>query len=551
LSILADCIAGYVFKNGLLPQKNRHLEGACKKNGFIPEGEMSFKHFCLYMGLLALASAVCTNIAASESVVFSDEGQSFSKAMVIELARELAREPFKESEKAPKSLTHMDYSTYRKINFQQNEAIWGNSRTKFSIQLFAPGYLYENLVDIDVVENGRAYPVKVTESSFHVPHPSLARALAKVGKYAGIRLHYPINCETYKDEFIVFQGASYFRAVSRGQVYGLSARGLAIDVAQPKGEEFAFFKRFWIERPSTWQEAIVVHALLDSKSVTGAYRFGIYPGAPTWMQVDATLFPRSDIGHLGLAPLTSMFMHGPMDRPDKADYRPTVHDSGALAIIRGNGEPLWRPLSNPHELQVSAFLDENPMGFGLIQRNRRFAHYQDLEAKYHCRPSAWVEPRGDWGKGQVELVEIPSGSEGNDNIVVYWRPAQGLKKGQPFSFAYRLTWPDDKTISTDNVRIVRSASGEKLSGDSREIVIDYSPLNPEDVKNIEVEASISNGRIIEARIQPNPPIKGARVFVNFYPGDADVAELRVQLKKADKPFAATWLYRWVDQKGLL
>lgn len=512
---------------------------------------MPFKRVCLYFLLLVLVSTGGARIAASESVVSNDEGQPFSEATVTRVARQLAREPFKESEKAPERLTQMDYSTYRKINFQQNAAIWGNTPTKFSIQLFAPGFLYENLVDIDVVENGRAYPVRVTESSFRVPEPSLAKTLAEVGKYAGIRLHYPINRPDYKDEFIVFQGASYFRAVSRGQVYGISARGLVIDVAQPKGEEYPIFKKFWIERPSSRQEAIVVHALLDSKSVTGAYRFGIYPGAPTRLDVDVHLFPRSDIEHVGLAPLTSMFMHGPMDEPDKPDYRPAVHDSGALAIIKGNGERLWRTLNNPHGLQISAFMDAHTEGFGLIQRHRRFGYYQDLEAKYHRRPSAWVAPQGDWGKGRVELVEIPSDSEANDNIVAYWRPDGGLKKDQPFSHSYRLTWPDDKTAAANNVRIVRSASGKKLFEDSRQVVIDYSPLSPADIKKIQVNAGISEGRIVESRIQPNPPIKGARVFVNFTPGDAEVAELRVQLKKAGKPVAATWLYRYISQKGLL
>lgn len=512
---------------------------------------MPLTRVCLYFLILVLVPAGAACIAASESVVCNDEGRPFSEETVARLARQLAREPYQESEKAPERLTQMDYATYRKINFQQNAAIWGNSPTKFSIQLFAPGYLYENLVEIDVVENGRAYPVKVTKSSFRVPDPELAKTLAKVGKYAGIRLHYPINTPDYKDEFIVFQGASYFRAVSKGQVYGMSARGLAIDVAQPEGEEYPLFKKFWIERPSSRQEAIVVHALLDSESVAGAYRFGIYPGAPTRLDVDVHLFPRSDIEHAGLAPLTSMFMHGPMDQPDKADYRPAVHDSGALAIIRGNGERLWRPLNNPQKLQISAFMDKDPQGFGLIQRHRRFAYYQDLEAKYHRRPSAWVAPRGDWGKGRVELVEIPSDSEANDNIVAYWRPDEGLKKDQPFSYSYRLTWPDDKTAAANDVRIVRSASGKKLFEDSRQVVIDYSPLSPADIKKIQVDAGISRGRIVESRIQPNPSIKGARVFVNFKPGDAEVAELRVQLKKSGEPIAATWLYRYISEKGLL
>jgi glucan biosynthesis protein len=263
------------------------------------------------------------------------------------------------------------------------------------------------------------------------------------------------------------------------------------------------------------QKAVVVHALLDSISVAGAYRFGIYPGSPTRVDVDVVLFPRLDIEHVGLAPLTSMFMHGPLDPSDKPDYRPAVHDSEALAMARGNGERLWRPLNNPDKLQVSAFLDEKPRGFGLIQRHRQFDYYQDLEAIYHHRPSAWVEPIGDWGKGQVELFEIPSTSEANDNIVAYWKPVQGLKKGQPFSYSYRVTWPDDDSPTASRVRIVRSASGQKLFDDNKEIVVDYSDIPVEEMKDLRAEASISEGRILESRVEPNPTIGGARVFVIF------------------------------------
>ena len=82
-------------------------------------------------------------------------------------------------------------------------------------------------------------------------------------------------------------------------------------------------------------------------------------------------------------------------------------------------------------LQISAFADTSPRGFGLLQRERMFADYQDLEARYENRPSVWVEPIGDWGEGAVELVEIPSEQEVNDNIVAFWRPHDPLRaKGE-------------------------------------------------------------------------------------------------------------------------
>jgi glucan biosynthesis protein len=505
-----------------------------------------FRHLYRLTGLLLAGQIFLAQVAIAADT--QPAPAKFSTQTVIDMAEKLSQSPFRPPTQAPDTLANMDYSTYRQINFQQRAAIWGDTPTQFAIQLFAPGFLYKKLVDIDIVENGRSAPIKVTESSFKVPRESIAKALAQVGKYAGFRLHFPLNTRDYKDEFVVFQGASYFRAVSKGQQYGLSARGLAIDVAQAQGEEHPIFTHFWIERPGKNQQSIVVHALLDSESVTGAYRFGIYPDDPSRMDVSAVLFPRRDIRHVGLAPLTSMFMHSPLVPTKTPDYRPAVHDSEALAIATGSGEHLWRPLNNPANLQISAFMDEHPKGFGLIQRHRDFAYYQDLEANYHKRPSAWIEPKGDWGKGQVELVEIPSDSESNDNIVVYWLPAGGLKKGERFDFAYRLIWPDDIDPMPEKVRVIRSAGGQKLFGDHREMVIDFSDIDPDSVDDIHVDASISQGRIVETVLQANPETGGARLFVSFDTQGADVAELRVQLRKAGVALSETWLYRWLKPK---
>ncbi|SUI65470.1 glucan biosynthesis protein G [Shewanella morhuae] len=469
--------------------------------------------------------------------------EKFSHDTVITLAEQLSQTPFKEAKKAPKELIDLNFDTYSKINYQENAAIWGGSPTKFSVQLFAPGFLYKNLVDIDVVENSKAIPIELTEASFDVPNDAIEKLITQVGQYAGVRLHYPINDDETKDEFIMFQGASYFRVLSKGQTYGLSNRGLAIDVAQPKGEEYPLFKRFWVERPSKYQTAIVVHALLDSQSVTGAYRFGIYPGSPSRVEVEVTLFPRRDIPHVGLAPLTSMFLYGGLDSSDKPDYRPQVHNSDGLQVDRGNGERLWRPLNNPNKLQISAFGDEDIKGFGLIQRHRKFEDYQDLDANYQLKPSAWIEPLNDWGKGQLILLEIPSNAETNDNIVTYWEPQGGLKKDQPYKYSYRMTASNDSPSAASKARVVRSSKGQ-LVAKGKELLIDYSNINAQDIDKIRIDASISKGKIISSRIVAHPDINGARVFLNFEPESTNVAELRVQLNKGDKPLAATWLYRW-------
>ena len=244
------------------------------------------------------------------------------------------------------------------------------------------------------------------------------------------------------DEIAVFQGASYFRGVSKGQVYGLSARGLAIDTAQPGGEEFPFFRAFWLETPVPTARQTIVHALLDSPSATGAYTFRIAGGKPTTMDVEVKLFTRKQIEHVGVAPLTSMFLFSGNGRERIDDFRPAVHDSDGLAIADANGERVWRPLANPRRLQVSAFSVKELAGFGLIQRQRNFPSFEDLEARYERRPSAWVEPVGSWGSGAVHLVEIPSEEEIHDNVVAFWRPQEPYKQGSAYTFAYRLTWPD-------------------------------------------------------------------------------------------------------------
>ncbi|MGE6434482.1 glucan biosynthesis protein G [Shewanella baltica] len=488
-------------------------------------------------------NAAAAETTAAPAPAPEKKSKNFTHDTVVELAQQLSQKPFKEAKKAPQELIDLDFATYGKINYQENAAIWGGTPTKFSVQLFAPGFLYKNLVDIDVVENSKAIPIELTEASFDVPSDAIEKLITQLGQYAGVRLHYPINDDEVKDEFIMFQGASYFRVLSKGQTYGLSNRGLAIDVAQPKGEEYPLFKRFWVERPSKYQTAIVVHALLDSQSVTGAYRFGIYPGAPSRVEVDVTLFPRKDIQHVGLAPLTSMFLFGGLDNSDKPDYRPEVHNSDGLQIDRGNGERLWRPLNNPNKLQVSAFADEDIKGFGLIQRHRKFEDYQDLSANYQLRPSAWIEPLNDWGKGQLVLIEIPSSAETNDNIVAYWEPQGGLKKDQPYKYSYRMTASNDSPSIASKARVVRSSKGQVLSK-GKELLVDFSNIKPQDIDKISIDASISKGKILSTRIVAHPDINGARVFVSFEPESTNVAELRLQLKKDDKPLAATWLYRW-------
>ena len=471
--------------------------------------------------------------------------QRFSHELVISAARELAQSDFIPMEPVPEALLELDYDEYRRIRYRKDAAVWGDTPTRFSVEFFAPGNLYDSGVDISIVENGVALPIPLDKDAFEGVSSEVSELLVAVAKVAAFRLHYSFN-EEYQDEFVVFQGGSYFRAVSQGQSYGMSARGLAIDVGEPTGEEFPVFREFWIERPSSKADSIVVHALLDSKRVAGAYRFGIYPGAPTRMDVEATLFPRSELDHVGIGALTSMYTFGSMDASKQPDYRVAVHDSEGLAMITGSGEYLWRPLNNPRTLQISAFMDNNPSGFGLLQRHRNFADYQDLEAAYQRRPSAWIRPNDDWGQGQVVLVEIPTPSEFNDNIVAYWRPATPLTAGDEFKFSYHISWPNTRALPDSFGRVARSAYGIKLGQPYPQMVIDYSDLPAQiAVEDIDFNVSLSTGDVIETIAQGNT-LNGARVVISFDPLGARSSEIRVQPTYQGEAIGETWLYRWTQ-----
>ena len=394
----------------------------------------------------------------------------FSRATVVEIARALSQADFvPPPTDLPDPIKNLTYEQYRDIRSDRNAAIWADEGLPFRMQLFHRGFYYKEEIDVGIVDDGGvhhlAYSPKLFDAGKLVPKPLPSEDIG----FAGIRLLGHINSPDSFDEIAVFLGASYFRSLGRGQVYGLSARGLALKTAAPEGEEFPIFRAFWVEKPMADSETVVVHALLDSVSVTGAYRFSIRPDESMIVDVEATLFPRVDLTKVGLAPASSMFFFGPNDRTNFDDYRPEVHDSDGLLMINGRGERIWRPIANPKSLQVSAFVDAAPRGFGLTQRNRDPARYQDFEASYEKRPSLWIEPVGDWGRGAVMLIEIPSDSEINDNIVAYWQPKDPIKAGSEFAFAYRQFWggepapqPGWRTIQA--TRVGRWAAAGRFPG---------------------------------------------------------------------------------------
>jgi glucans biosynthesis protein len=473
---------------------------------------------------------------------------AFSAADVLKQARTLAAEKFVRPEAdLPKSFQELSYDQYRDIRFKQERAIWSSEGLPFLVELFHRGFFFTDPVAIYVVADGQARRVVYSPDLFtfgpSVPPP----AEGTITGFSGFRLRAPINRADHFDEFAAFQGASYFRAIAKGQVYGLSARGLALNTGAAGGEEFPFFRTFWIERPAPEASAIVVHALLDSDSTTGAYRLTIRPGDPTVIDVEMTLYPRVELKQVGLAPLTSMFFFSPHDRVGIDDFRPAVHDSDGLAISNGRGEWLWRPLNNPETLQVSAFVDNNPRGFGLLQRHRAFADYQDLEAHYERRPGLWVEAIGDWGSGAVQLVEIPSKSEANDNIVAFWHPNQPIPAQAEYRFTYRLHWCSTPPAVPARGVTVDTRIGAGLEKDTRLFVIDFVGgrlrlLGPD--APVEPAITTSAGSVQHPVAQPNPATGGWRVSFVLVPGGATLSELRCALKLGDELLSEVWSYRW-------
>jgi periplasmic glucans biosynthesis protein len=473
----------------------------------------------------------------------ADVGTPFNNLTVRQLARDLAQKPYRgPASKLPPEIKDLSYDQYRAIRFLPERAWWRADHLPFEIQFFHRGFFYTDRVDLFEVDQGRVREIPYSPSLFSFGDVKPPDPNADIG-FAGFRLHYPINRPDYYDEVAVFLGASYFRAVAKGQGYGLSARGLAINTAEAKGEEFPVFKSFWIERPQPQATSVVVHALLDSPSTTGAYRFTIRPGQETIFDVEPVLYPRVDIASVGIAPATSMFFFDANSRKNIDDYRPAVHDSDGLAIHNGRDEQLWRPLANPTDLQISSFADTNPRGFGLIQRQRDFRTYQDLEARYERRPSLWVEPIGDWGEGEIRLVEIPSKEEIHDNIVSFWRPKTALAAKGEHTFTYRLHWGSGPPAPL--AQIVKTRIGAGPNG-TRLFVLDLAGdgLKEAPAESIRGLVSANKGRIDHVVTQPNPETGGWRLSFELAFEKEPLIELRAQLLRGDDPLSEVWLYRW-------
>jgi periplasmic glucans biosynthesis protein len=502
---------------------------------------------------LSLTLGVCFLVLIASSPAHSDK--SFQYEDVVEEARLLAEKSFELPETLPKFLLELNYDQWRGIRFKPEDALWRGEGLFFEVQFFHPGGLYNLPVSINIVESADVKSIPFSRELFHYGMNEFQDQVPEGMGFAGFRLHYPINTIEYYDEVVVFLGASYFRAVGSNQQFGLSARGVAINTAMESGEEFPYFREFWLIRPQEKDENITIFALLDGPSLTGAYQFGIRPGKATLIDVTATLFLRKEVKKLGIAPLTSMFFYGentnirPVD-----DFRPEVHDSDGLQIVTATDGRIWRPLVNPKRLLVTWFQLDNPKAFGLFQRDRDFDHYQDLVADYHMRPSAWLTPDNDWGEGRVELVQIPTDSEFNDNIVAYWVPESPPQSGSPISFSYQMKWDSMEVGEPQLAHVVATRTASSEAEEGKMYIIDFKGGKlssiPEDAK-VEADIVASRGNVVEQRIEKNRVASGWRLFFKVIEekrvldrlvGDDKPFELRAFLRQGDEVLTETWSY---------
>lgn len=495
-------------------------------------------------GVGALAAGEGT--AAGQQAAPVTPAAAFGAQAVVDLARDLAKQPHKApSTDLPAPFANLTYEQYIGLRLHRDATLWLNDNLGFAIEPLARGFIFTTPVELNIVSDGAVEPVRLTASAFDFGKLQAPAPDTPVG-LSGFRVLQTGGGASPMD-VAIFQGATFMRAVARGQRFGMVSRALSIRTADPKGEDFPFIRTVWIEKPSLANPALAVHALIDSETMTGAYRFTLRPGDLTIVDTECTLFARAAVDNYGLGGMTAMFMFSAIDRRNIDDLRAAVCDTAGLQILNGKGEWIWRPVSNHETLQVSAFLDTNPGGFGLLQRDRNFSAYQDDVQNWELRPSLWIEPIGDWGDGSVQLVEIPTDSEVNDNIICFWRPKAVVQPGGETTFAYRQFWcwtpPNHPSLAV----VTTTRGGRGSGGKRRRFVVEFTGdifADEGTWPNLKQMLSASVGTITSTQTFYSKERKTCRVLFELDPGGEAVAEMRLVLEQNGKPVSETWLYRW-------
>lgn len=460
---------------------------------------------------------------------------------LVERARKARKEPYvaRPEISLPSSLRDIDWASYRTIRSRPERALWREQPGHFEAQFFHLGFIYRTPVDLFVIEGDRTERLPFSVDQFRydgVPQPDRNLPLG----YAGLRLHTNLNSDGYRDETIVFQGASYFRSLGRDNAFGLSARALAIDTGEPTPEEFPRFVELYLVKPDAESRSIWVLASLDSPRVTGACALHVTPGDETRVEVTEQLFFREPVHVLGLAPFSSMHLFGEA-RPHRFDkQRPEVHDSDQLALLTRDGERLSRPLDNPERTRVTQYRLDSPRGFGLLQRDRSADSYRDPELRYEARPSAWVEPIGDWGPGQLRLLEFATELESDDNIALLWQPDH--VPSDELRVQYSIAFGSD----VEHARFGRAAATRFApSGERRtRFEIDFDVADADAVSDpIELSLTTPGGELLSKEVQRRSGGFRARFEVARTDSN-DKAELRAFLRRGSDVLTETWSYPW-------
>lgn len=510
-----------------------------------------------------LATAGAYPVAAQTPARPPQQRPRFTFEEVVSRARSLAQADYlAPSEKLPDALAQLDWDAWRHIRFKSDNRLLRGRNSRFSMQLFHLGHLFRKAVTVNVIRENIAVPVPYTADLFDYGPVRLNKPLPVNLGFAGFRLHYPLNAPGNHDELISFVGSSYFRWLGRGQKYGLSARGLSVDTGFLDGkEEFPFFREFWVDDSEGEKSVVTIYALLDSPSVAGAYKFVLQPGPESPLDVEVRLFARKTIRRLGMAPLTSMFFLGENDRHmndrNKYDeFRPELHDSDGLLLHTKTGQWIWRAIKNPLVQEVHRFGADGIKGFGLMQRDRDFDHYQDIELAYEERPSYWVEPKGDWGEGVLELIELATRDETFDNIICAFVPKVQLEAGQSKTFAYRM-YSKDAGLELHRLAYVKNTfSAPAYALGSREVAavrtrrlmvdfvgggIDYYLREP---KLLEAVPSALDAKVLRHFVVPNPAIKGFRIMIDVQFEEDKIGIVQCYLRSGPKLLSETWDYAW-------
>lgn len=488
--------------------------------------------------------------------LYTMPAHAFEFATVIEKAKALAGEKYQPPPEVPGFLRDLDYQDYQAIRFNPEASLWRQGRSRFQVMMVPPGSFYTHPVRLNQIDATGVQPIPFDKSAYSFPSSDLARRIPADLGHAGFKLTFPFGDGTVQNQFLVFAGASYFRGVGADNGFGISARGIAVDTGLGSGEEFPSFIEFWLERPAADSDRMRVYGLLDGPSIAGAYRFDIRPGAATRIDVTAELFFREAVEQAGVAPLTSMFYYGENTARPAGEWRPQVHDSdGLLVHDEGSDEWLWRPLVNPSRLSLS-FLQVNRLGgFGLIQRDTGFHQFEDAEARYDLRPSAWVSPGQGWSNGEVVLVEIPTDSETNDNIVAFWKPGEDPAAGAHWTFAYTLSFGGPDVAGQETGRVVKTFVGDGNrtgGGDAKNayrIIVDFAggplaALEPDAavVSNVTAGGSGHDAEVIEHFVEFIEASNSWRLSMLVRPGSGANPVFRGQLLLADKALTEVWSY---------